>query len=202
MKIIKNTESSISEIVEALKQGKTIIYPTETCYGLGCDATNLDAVAHIFDIKKRQKNKPILVIAADISMMMKYVEWNEVLQKLADRYWPGPLTLVVPTNLEHTLPAGVVSDDGTVAFRITNHPFAAQLSAGLERPIVSTSANIAEHESPYDIESVLQMYDGGAYQPDIIIDAGTLPHHSPSTVVRVVDGDMTILRQGEIVVDV
>lgn len=202
MKVIKDVESSISEIVDALKQGKSIVYPTETCYGLGCDATNVDAVARIFDIKKRQKDKPVLVVAGDIALMREYIEWNETLQQLADRYWPGPLTVVADVNLENILPAGVVGDDGTVAFRITNHPLAARLSEELGGPIVSTSANIASLESPYDIESVLHMFQDVDDQPDMVIDAGTLPHHSPSTIVRVEDGDITVLRQGEIVIDV
>lgn len=202
MKILKDTKSSIAEIVDALKRGQTIVYPTETCYGLGCDATNMRAVARIFDIKQRQKDSPLLVVAGDIAMMRTYVMWNNVLQRLADRYWPGPLTVVAEANFENVLPAGVVADDGTVAFRVTNYPLAVELSRKINGPLVSTSANITSFESPYNIASILEMFERAPYQPDIIIDAGTLPHHSPSTIVRVEDDEITILRQGEIIVDV
>ncbi|HAT03665.1 MAG TPA: threonylcarbamoyl-AMP synthase [Candidatus Magasanikbacteria bacterium] len=199
MQIVKQADISIPDIVLALKAGKTLVYPTETCYGLGCDATNQVAIEHIFEIKHRQRNKPMLVVAADISLMMEYVVWDETLQKIADRYWPGPVTVVVQAQ-GRLLPLGVVGEDGTLAFRITKHPLAAELSRSLDAPIVSTSANIASLESPYDISSIVSMYGGAEMQPDIIIDAGELPYESPSTVVRVKDGRMRVLRQGEIVV--
>lgn len=199
MQIIKESNLIIPDIVFALKQGKTIVYPTETCYGLGCDATNEEAVNKIFDIKQRQKNKPVLVVASEPAMMMDYVRWSETLQQLAEKYWPGALTVVVPVNGEMKLPGGVVGEDGTLAFRITDHPLASILSRELGQPLVSTSANIAAEESPYDIGAVLQMFGNAGIQPDIIIDAGELPHKSPSTVVRISNGDLEVLRQGEIV---
>jgi len=201
MEIIKKENIKIEEIVEALKAGKTIVYPTETCYGLGCDATNESAVEKIFKIKQRQKNKPVLVVASDIGMMMKYVDCGPVIMKIAEKYWPGPLTVVAPLKPGVDMPPGVVGEDNTLAFRITNHPLASELSKEFGKPIVSTSANIASHESPYDIKSVLDMFSNGENQPDIVIDAGSLPHHSPSTIVRIKGGEVEVLRQGEVVVE-
>lgn len=191
---------SIPHIIKALKEGKTIVYPTETCYGLGCDATNGQAVDKIFEIKHRQKDKPLLVIADNPSIMMDYVDWNITLEKIAERYWPGPLTVVVRAKNDN-LPPGVRGEDGTIAFRITDHTFAAELSRELGKPIVSTSANISSYASPYDVMSVLETFEKNDVKPDIVINAGTLPEHAPSTIIRLTkDGEFFVLRQGEVIV--
>ncbi len=200
MKIIKQQDVDIEFVVRALEGGQVIVYPTETCYGLGCDVTNELAVQKIFQIKKRQLDKPLLVVASEMAMMLDYLDYSPQLVEISEKYWPGPLTAVVPLRPEVDLPAGVVGPGRTIAFRITDHPLASELSAKLGKPIVSTSANIASMDSPYDVDSVLEMFEGQGYQPDIIIDAGTLPHRSPSTVVKVSDGKLEVLRQGEIVV--
>lgn len=201
MHIFKESEISIPDIVSALKAGAVVVYPTETCYGLGCDATNNAAVQKIFDIKHRQQDKSVLVIASDIPMMIRYVEWNQNLEHIAERYWPGPVTVVTRAQKSHGLPEGVIAKDGTIAFRITAYPLAASLSGELGVPIVSTSANISEHASPYNISAVLDMFADAQVQPDIIIDAGELPYRSPSTVIRVGHKHMYVLRQGEVIVD-
>lgn len=194
---------ALDRALEALNSGSTLIYPTETCYGLGCDARNNAAVERIFKIKVREPSKSVLVLVHDISIIMKYVEWNETIDELARTYWPGPLTIVAPLNTLYMdeLAPGVVGEDNTLAFRVTNHPFAASLARSLGAPIVSTSANISSYSNPYDIDYVIGMFDGREYVPDLIVDAGNLPHHSPSTIVKVeVDGSKTILRQGEIII--
>lgn len=201
MHIIPESQLNIDDIVTALNEGKTIVYPTETCYGLGCDAHNEEAVARLFAIKARQENKSMLVVVPDISMLFEYVVWHKRLQQIADRFWPGALTVVAQTHPDVSLPKGIVGPGNTIAFRVTSHPLASELSQRLGRPIVSTSANVASFESPYDMESVLAMYENSPHQPDIIIDAGALPHRSPSTVVKVSpQGKVDVLRQGEIIV--
>ncbi len=200
MKIIKEENLNLDEIVEELRQGAVIVYPTETCYGLGCDASNQAAVDKIFAIKKRQKDKALLVIADDPSTMINYVEWNEQLEQISEKYWPGPLTVVVETRPNCGLATGVEAEDKTVAFRITDHPLASTLSKVLGKPIVSTSANIAAAESPYDIESVRKMFEGMDQQPDVVIDSGILPHKIPSTIIKLNNGNFEVIRQGEVVV--
>ncbi|KKS53086.1 MAG: Sua5/YciO/YrdC/YwlC family protein [Candidatus Magasanikbacteria bacterium GW2011_GWD2_43_18] len=186
-------------IAEALHSGQTLVYPTETCYGLGCDATNQVSVNRIFDIKKRQRDKPLLVVAHDLSVMLEHVFDSRTLFEIEEKYWPGPLTVVTKARPDSSLAKGVMAEDGTVAFRITEHPIAKALCKAIDGPIVSTSANIAAHESPYDIKDVLAMFEHEAIQPDIVINAGRLPHESPSTIVRIhEDGTLEVLREGEI----
>lgn len=201
MQIIKQPDLQISEIISALKNGATIVYPTETCYGLGCDATNQSAVDKIFKIKKRDTRKPLLVVAHDPALMMQYVKWNSTLDDIANKYWPGPLTVVAPAVANCALPDGVKALDNTIAFRITEHPLASALSKELQRPLVSTSANIAALDNPYDIESVRAMFDNAEFQPDIIIDAGELPYLSPSTIIKISRGnEIHVIRQGSVIV--
>jgi len=199
--IIKKQENlNIQEIINFLEEGKTLVYPTETVYGLGCDATNQEAVNKIFTIKKRQQEKSVLMIVADLAMMLKYIEWTPKLQELSDKYWPGPLTIVAPIKFRNNLAQGVIAKDNTVAFRVTDHPLAHELSKQLGKPIVSTSANITQMSNPYEIEDILKIYQNEKEQPDLIIDGGILPHQSPSTIIKLVGEKVIILRQGELVI--
>lgn len=201
MNIISEASVSLVDIVKALAKGNTIVYPTETCYGIGCDATNAAAVNSIFLIKKRQLNKTVLVIMADIEMAIQYVEWNSSIQTIATRYWPGPVTVVAKKRDDVILPAGIISEDGTIAFRVSGYPLAVNMAKELGKPIVSTSANISSLASPYDVATIKNQFSSQEHQPDIIIDGGELPEQLPSTIVQVAeDGNIHILRQGGIIV--
>jgi L-threonylcarbamoyladenylate synthase len=200
MRIIKQQDLNINEIVEKLKDGKTVVYPTETCYGLGCDATNQAAVNKVFKIKQRQKDKPLLVVVPDEEMAMKYIEWSDTIEQLAQKYWPGPLTIVASTKPNCGLATGVLAEDESAAFRVIDHPVAHELSSALGLPLISTSANISSHQSPYSIEKVLAMFDSHAYQPDLVIDAGDLINKNISTIVKIEGGVFQVLRQGGLVV--
>jgi len=202
MQIINQDTISIAQIVEELKKGSVIVYPTETTYGLGCRMTDAAAVSRIFDIKQRQQEKSVLVVADDIAVIKEYVVWNPLLEDLAEKYWPGPLTIVAHVRDEkiEKLPDGVVGPQDTLAFRVTSHPLAHDIAHDLGEPLVSTSANIASMDSPYDITDVIAMFEGQEYQPDIIVDGGVLPHQPASTIVRVTDGFVEVLRQGEVIV--
>lgn len=201
MKKISEENINIAPIIDALEAGETIVYPTETCYGLGSDATNQESVDKVFKIKERQQDKTVLIVMPDREMAEEYVVWNEVINDLADKYWPGPLTIVAEAKPGTGLAHGVLADDGTIAFRISSHPMVYEIAASLGRPLVSTSANIGGQDSPYDILAIETMFEGKSMQPDMVIDAGDLPEQSPSTIVRVQNGAVEVLRQGEIIVD-
>ncbi len=201
MKILSQEQVDISSVAQALSGGSTLVYPTETCYGLGCDAKNQLAVDRVFDIKKRQRDKPVLVVAHSLSVMLEHIFDSRALFEIEEKYWPGPLTVVTNARPDSTLAKGVIADDGTVAFRITEHPLAVALCKAIDGPLVSTSANISAHESPYDSTDVIAMFAHEAVQPDIIIDGGRLPYESPSTIVRIhEDGTLEVLREGEMIV--
>lgn len=202
MNIIPTEHIVVPEIVRALQVGETVVYPTETSYGLGADATNADAVAKLFAIKKRQAEKSMLVLMSDVIMAKQYVAWSEALDELARKYWPGALTVVAPLRVGAAIAPGVIGEGNTLAFRVTSHPLAAALVQQLGRPLVSTSANISAQGSPYDCATVVRMFEHEVNQPDWILDAGNLPVRSPSTIVQVVPGEpLRVLRQGEVVVE-
>lgn len=200
MKILKKENLNLDELVDLIKQGKTFVYPTETCYGLGADVFNSEAVKKIFKIKKRQEEKSVLILVSDLSMIIDCLEWNEQLNFLAEKYWPGAMTLVVKIK-KNIFTQGIVAKDNTIAFRISSHPLVKEICQKLGGPIVSTSANISSEKSPYTIGEIETMFSDSIEKPDLIIDAGDLPFNSPSTIVSVLDGEINILRQGNLIIE-
>ena len=196
MRIIKKNQ--LDEAMEFLKKGKILVFPTETSYGLGCDATNQSAVDKIFKIKGRKSDKPLLVVVPNIEMAKKYLVWNELLDKLANKYWPGPLTIVGEAQSDCGLAKGVFSSEGTLALRVTNHPTPKFISESLGKPLVATSANIADTGDLYSAEEVAKIFENKENQPDIILDYGELPHAKPTTIASVINNELKILRQGEL----
>ncbi len=201
MKTLK--ECNLSEVVVELLAGKTLIFPTETSYGLGCDATNQQAVDKIFKIKARDESKSLLVVVSTIEMAKKYLVWNDVLEELAKKYWPGPLTIVGNYKLDSGLAQGVVSKNNTVAVRVTSHPIVKFLSESLGKPIVATSGNVSGAGDIYNAKDAESMFLGKTNQPDIILDFGQLPINLPTTIVDATEDEIKILRQGELkIIDV
>ena len=185
--------SALQKAVEVLKNGGTVIYPTETSYGLGCDFYNQEALALIYEIKHRDKSKPLPVIIPDITAASYLVDFKESAKKLALKYWPGPLTLVLP--FKYSKWQG--QSDDYLALRVSSHPFASDLVCIFGRPIVSTSANISESGDSYDPEKIKEQFIKEKFKPDLFINAGQLPVRAPSTIVKF-NGETKILRQGEI----
>ena len=196
MKILK--ECNLSEVVVELLAGKTIIFPTETSYGLGCDASNQQAVDTIFKIKARVGDKPLLVVVPTVEMAKKYLLWNTNIEKLAKKYWPGALTIVGNCIPNSGLANGVVSNQGTVAVRVTANPVIKFLSESLGKPLVATSGNVSGAGDIYNSADAETMFAGRDVQPDIILDFGQLPKNLPTTLVDATGNELKILRQGEV----
>lgn len=189
MKVVN--QCNLAEALAALRVGQIVIFPTETSYGLGCDASNQEAVDKIFSIKQRRSDKPLLVVVPDIEMAKKYLVWNDLLEDLSKKYWPGPLTVVGEYNQKEALAMGVVAADNTIAVRVTDFPLTKFLSESLGGPLVATSANLADAGDIYDSKKI-------EVKSDILIDGGVLPRNPPTTIVSVVGNNLQILRQGQI----
>jgi len=196
MKIINQQNINKEKIIKELQAGKIIVYPTETCYGIGCRADSSSAVDKLFAIKKRDEDKPVLVLVEDKQAAKKYINWNPRLEKLASTFWPGPLTVVAKVKDSIDLSDKVVSDQ-TLAIRVSPHKFAQDITKSVDFPLVSTSANISGLDSPYSIAEVEEMYKDKELQPDILIDGGSLDPTPPSTIVDTV-GELEIIREGSI----
>jgi len=177
-----------------VRGGGVILYPTDTVYGLGCDAFNGVAIGRIFAIKRRSEYRPALVLIGNRSMLDALVaEVPPLAARLIGRFWPGPLTIVLRSrdNLHPLLTGGA----GKVGVRMPDHDFCRRLLEETGVPIVSTSANISDAKGPQDAGGLRSQFGDLV---DLFIDAGPPVSVIPSTVVDVSDGSLTIVREGVI----
>ncbi len=152
MKIITGFEDDIKNSLVALKKGGIIIYPTDTVWGLGCDATNRDAVNRINKIKSRSENKSLIILVNGLTMLERYVkEIPATAHELID-VSDSPLTIIYPGG--KNLPPGICAADNSVAIRICNEPFCNELIGRIRKPLVSTSANISGNPSPAGFDEI------------------------------------------------
>ncbi len=194
MIVIKDKKQALN----LLLQGKVLVLPSETSYGISCVANNQKAVDKIFAIKKRDKNKSLLIVVPTIMMAKKYLLWNKLLRELAKNYWPGILTIISEIK-KNDLAKGVVSDKKTLALRVTNQPILKYLSSKLSYPLVSTSANISGQEAIYDVNAIVELFEKRKIKPDAILDCGRLPKNKASTIVSVVGDELIVVRQGGLI---
>jgi len=184
----------LSATIAALKRGHAIVFPTETLYGLGADALNEAAVEEIFQLKGRDRSNPFPVLVADQEMLHTLVaEIPTTAQRLMDRYWPGPLTLVLPGR--RNIPKPLCNPLGGVAVRISSQAIATLLVKGLGRPLTATSANPSGKEPARTLQVAKNYF---ANRVDVFVDGGTLTSKSGSTVVEVKEDSVKVIREGEI----
>ena len=193
------SKDDIQQAIKYLRQGKIGVFSSETSYGLGCDATNQQAVDNIYAIKKRSRVKSLLVVVPTVEMAKKYLVWNNIIEKLAGLYWPGPLTIVGKSK--NNLAKGVISSEDTVAIRVTNHLVLKQIAIAVNKPIVATSANLSDQGDIYSAEQIQEIFSGQECAPDFLLDFGQIPKTKPTTIVSVIDG-ISVLRQGEIKINI
>jgi L-threonylcarbamoyladenylate synthase len=180
--------------IAALKRGHAIVFPTETLYGLGADALNEAAVEEVFQLKGRDRSNPFPVLVADQEMLHTLVaEIPTTAQRLMDRYWPGPLTLVLPGR--RNIPKPLCNPLGGVAVRISSQAIATLLVKGLGRPLTATSANPSGKEPARTLQVAKNYF---ANRVDVFVDGGTLTSKSGSTVVEVKEDSVKVIREGEI----
>ncbi|MFA6522387.1 MAG: L-threonylcarbamoyladenylate synthase [Patescibacteria group bacterium] len=191
------SEDQLQNAIDVLAQGGVIVFPTETSYGLGCDATNAAAVERIFEIKSRDRGKALPVILPGLERASEFVVMSQKAIEFATRYWPGPLNIIAPIAPGSPI-APACGQDGFQSVRVSSHPIAARLARELDRPIVATSANISGQDALYDVALVEASFVHAADNPDLLVDGGVLPQVLASTTVKIVDDAHEILRQGEI----
>jgi L-threonylcarbamoyladenylate synthase len=184
----------IDRAVQILRQGGLVGFPTETVYGLGADATNADAVRRIFQAKGRPATNPLIVHVADSKVAQKYArQWPTAAIELAQKFWPGPLTLVVPKA--DSIVSLVTASRETVGLRAPNHPLALQLLREFAGPIAAPSANRSNRISPTTAEHV-RCELGDAV--DLILDGGACQVGIESTVLDLSQQTPIILRPGAV----
>jgi len=174
--------SAIQQTVQVLHDGGLILYPTDTLWGIGCDATNKKAIEKIFALKQRTDSKSLVLLASDMDMISRYVSQIPDIAYNLTELTNTPLTLVYPNA--HNLAPNVVAADGSAAFRIVNHVFCQELLRKFRKPIVSTSANISGQPSPTAFDEIAKEIRNGC---DFIVPLAHegKPTRKPSSIMKV-----------------
>lgn len=181
MEIIK---PDLKKTAQAIKGGKVVICPTDTVYGLLCDAVNKKAVDKLFKIKKRPKEKQIPIFVKDIRMAKKLAKISKEQEKFLKTVWPGKTTVVLRKK----------NQKGTIGLRIPKHKFVLDLMRRLGRSLTGTSANISGRPASTKIKEVLRQFRSQECQPDLVVDTGNLPRSKPSIVIDLTIWPPKILR--------
>lgn len=190
-----NDPKLISEAIETLKTGGLIIFPTETCYGVGVDATNTQAVSKVLRYKKRPEGKAISIACSSKEMASKYVQINNQADAIYKNLLPGPVTVI--SDSKGNVDTRLESEKKTLGIRIPKYQLLLDLISQFGKPITSTSANSAGKKTPYAIEDILENISAKQLElVDLIIDAGELPKNLPSTVIDTTSDHLQTYRKG------
>ena len=206
MKIVKISPKDLRGVIEkaikAIKKGNILICPTDTVYGLICDATNKKAVGELFKIKKRKKTKPIPIFVKNIKMAKRLAFIDKKQEEFLKKVWPGKVTVVLKGKPEakKIFPKGILSSDNKVGLRIPDYKLITDLFKKFNKPLTGTSANISGKSASIKIKEILKQFENQKNQPDLVIDAGNLRKSQPSTVIDLTNKKTKILRKGEIVI--
>lgn len=184
-------EGPIAQAAAVLKRGGVVLFPAERLYGLAADAMNAEAVQRVFQLKAREARKPLPVIVGELEPVFELAAVPDLARPLMERFWPGPLTLVLSARVE--FPEGVLGEGGGLGVRVPGNELARGLSLGLSGPVTATSANLSGRESGAGAESALADLEG---EVDLVLDAGPLPGPPGSTVIRIEGSGIKILRLG------
>ena len=190
-------KEDLQEALRVRRSGGIIVYPTDTVWGIGCDATNAEAVKRIYALKEREDSKSMLVLLDSAAKLNYYVdvpEAAEILMEATENEGMGkPLTIIYP-NARH-LAENLIAGDGSIGIRITNEPFSKALCAQLKRPIVSTSANISGHPTAHFFKEIAPEVLHGADYVCLFRRDDETPHQ-PSSIIKVnADNTFIIIRQ-------
>ncbi len=186
---------AIAEAARLILAGRPVAVPTETVYGLAADATDGEAVARIYEAKGRPSFNPLIVHVKDVKQARGIAHWDEQAEALAARFWPGPLSLVLPLRADAAIAALVTAGLPTVALRAPAHRAMQDLLAATGRPLAAPSANLSGRLSPTRAEHVLASLGG---RIPLIVDGGPTAHGLESTIVALTGGPPRLLRPGPI----
>lgn len=187
----KFDEQIITQIINVMKNGGVIVYPTDTCYGIGADWQNTKAVTKISQIKQRPNNKIFSVIVSDIAMIKNYCDVSKYQEKILNKYLPGPYTFILSKAKNKVL----IKSSETLGVRIPAYPFTQKLAKKFNRPFITTSANISGQNPCYNVNCILEQIKFSQYKPDLIINAGQLQKNPPSKVVDLTKSNWKIVRK-------
>lgn len=182
-----------SDIINTLKDGKLVIMPTDTIYGIIGDATNEDVINKVYEVKERPHDKPLLILVSNFSMLHELVtEIPKETEKIINKFWPGPLTILFKKSSK--VSDALTANSALVAIRMPNDKRLLNIMNHLNRPLISTSANISSHDA---ITNPNQLEEKMKEKIDLIVDEGTV-NNEASTLITIVNGKIEILREGSL----
>jgi L-threonylcarbamoyladenylate synthase len=190
--ILPAGEAAVAAAARHLAQGGLVAFPTETVYGLGTDATNPAAVARLYQAKGRPSFNPLIAHVRDIGAAMEIARFDDTAIRLAQAFWPGPLTLVLPKTKDCTVADLATAGLETIAIRVPAHPVARDILRAFGGPVVAPSANLSGHVSPTTAAHVQSDLEG---RIDLIVDGGAVSVGVESTIVGCFEAPM-LLRPG------
>ena len=196
MPLPPDLDARIAAAAEVLRRGGIVAYPTETFYGLGALARDAAALARLASAKLRPEGKPLPLLAADAAQVAEVARLDGLAARLAARFWPGPLTLVLPAS--PALDAAITAGGATVAIRVPGSEIARELARRAGGALVSTSANLSGDPPPV---LAAELSAGLAARIDHVLDGGRTPGGQPSTIVEVAGGAVRLVREGVIPLD-
>ena len=185
------TDSDIKVAIKKIKDGGIIVFPTDTVYGIGCDPYNKKTISRLYEIKKRKKTKPFPILGISKTELEKIAEFNTLEEKIAEKFWPGQVTLVLKVKDEKIRQSLCL--DKKIAVRVPNNQCVLSLLKECKL-LVGTSANISDttpFTDPNECSKNLTGYD-------LLIDGGIIPSQSESTIVEIIGGNIKILREGNV----
>jgi L-threonylcarbamoyladenylate synthase len=191
-RLAKADAASVAEAARRLAAGGLVAFPTETVYGLGADATDAGAVARLYEAKGRPAFNPLIAHVADLEAAQSLARFDAAAARLAQAFWPGPLTLVLPKAADCRVAELATAGLDTIAVRVPDHPVARDILAAFGGPVVAPSANRSGHVSPTRAEHVQADLAG---RIDLIIDGGATPVGVESTIVACLE-EPVLLRPG------
>lgn len=194
-RILPFTPATIAEAAALILAGEPVAIPSETVYGLAADATSGEAVARIYAAKGRPSFNPLIVHVADLAQAAEIALFDDAARALAARFWPGPLTMVLPRHPGSRIAALATAGLDTIAVRVPAHPAMRALIAASGRPLAAPSANASGSISPTRAGHVAQSLAG---RITLIVDDGATAHGLESTIVRVDPAGLTLLRPGPV----
>lgn len=180
----------VQRVVQVLNEGGVIAYPTDTVYGLGCDAMNKQAVERLYQIKGMSRDQALAFICPDLSDIAKYAVVENAVYRVLKRFLPGPYCFILQATRD--VPKIVQTKHKTVGIRVPNHPITTAIVRELGRPLISTTAGRSGQEPLVDPWEIDQEFSG----LDLVIDAGDAGGTVPTTVVDLSQGDVRVVREG------
>lgn len=183
--------------INELKKGNIGIFPTDTVFGIGCDSLNIPALKKLFNIKNRDLNKPINILVSSIDMINKFVKnINNIEQTLINNFWPGALTIIFDKS--DLVPNILTSNLSTIGIRMPNNKICLDIIDAYGTPIAMSSANISNNLPDNNLDSILTDFNN---KVSFIINDNILNNEVPSTIVRVENNSIKILREGSITIN-